>query len=48
MSDIWPLHAWGTVLIYCPVLKKSKGNSYLKILHFSKLFVADASVMKKK
>ena len=32
----------------CPLLKKSKGILYLKILKFSQLFVADALIMKKK
>ena len=32
---------------FCPLLKKLKGNRYLKILDFSKLFVADAPMRKK-
>ena len=28
--------------VFCPLIKKSKGNTCLKILDFSKLFVADA------
>ena len=36
----------GTVLppplVFCPLLKKSSGNPYLKIIDFSQLFIADA------
>ena len=32
---------------FCPLLKKSKGNPYLKDLEFSKLFVAGAPMKKK-
>ena len=30
---------------FCPLLKKSKVNPYLKILDFSQLFVVDASII---
>ena len=32
---------------FCHLLKKSKGNKYLKILDFSQLFVVDAPIKKK-
>ena len=32
---------------FCPLLKKSSGNPYLKILDFSQLFIADAPMKKK-
>ena len=31
----------------CPLLEKSSGNPYLKILDFSQLFMADAPMQKK-
>ena len=34
-------------VVFCPLLKKSPGNAYLKILNFSKLFIADAPMKKK-
>ena len=34
-------------LIFCPLLKISLGNPYLKILDLTKLFIADASMKKK-
>ena len=30
------------LVVFCPLLKKSSGNPYLKILDFSQLFIADA------
>ena len=33
---------------FCPILKTSKGNPYLKIFYFSKLFVTDAPMKKSK
>ena len=35
-------------MAYLPSTKKSRGNPNLKILDFSKLFVADAPMKKKK
>ena len=34
-------------VVFCPLLKKSSGNPYLKILDFSQLFIADAPMKKK-
>ena len=31
-------------VVFCPLLKKSSGNQYLKILDFSQLFIADAPI----
>ena len=36
-----------TAVIFCSLLKKSKGNSFLKILECYQLFVADAPMKKK-
>ena len=33
-------------VVFCPLLKKSSGNPYLKILDFSQLFIADAPMKK--
>ena len=33
-------------VVFCPLLKKSFGNPYLKILHFSQLFIVDAPMKK--
>ena len=32
--------------VFCPLLKRSSGNPYLKILEFLKLFVDDAPMKK--
>ena len=37
-----------TAVVICSILKKYKGISYLKILDFSQIFVADAPMKKKK
>ena len=37
----------GTPLVFCPLLKKSSVNPYLKNLDFSKHFIADAPSKKK-
>ena len=34
-------------MVFCPLLKKSSGNPYLKILDFSQIFIADAPMKKK-
>ena len=31
----------GNLAVFCPLLKNSSGNPYLKILDFSQLFIAD-------
>ena len=38
------LHVLNTV-VFCPLLKKSSGNPYLKILDFSQLLVADTRMI---
>jgi len=42
------LYAPPPALVFCPILKTSKGNPYLKIFYFSKLFVTDAPMKKSK
>ena len=44
---------WGTlrpppILVFCPLLKISLGNPYLKILDLTKLFIVDTPMKKKK
>ena len=34
-------------VVFCPLLKKTSGNTYLKILDVSKLYSADAPVKNK-
>ena len=34
-------------VVFCPLLKKSSGNTYLKLLDFSQLYIADAPIKKK-
>ena len=36
-----------TPVVFCPILNKSSGNPYLKILDLSQLFIADAPMKKK-
>ena len=37
----------GPTVVFCPLLKISFGNPYLKILDLQKLFVVDAAMKKK-
>ena len=47
------IHVWGPLyapppVVFCPLLKKSSYNPYLKILDFSQLLVADTPMKPKR